>query len=363
MTKKINVKLSDKSHQIIIGNDALQNAVEKINSLNLSKCLLVIDKNVIKHHSMLIRKTFALLNCKTFSYILNANEKNKSLTETGKIYKFLIDNYFDRNSIIIAIGGGITGDLAGFAASTFLRGIQFIQIPTTLLSMVDSSVGGKTGINFNSKKNMVGTFYQPEMVVVYPEFLSTLPKRELYSGAGEIFKYAFLTDFNNYYFLKNNLKKLFSSSAISIEKTIYTCLKIKVGIVENDEKEISGLRKILNLGHTFAHAFEAESNYKINHGQAVIGGIFCSLFLSQILGYMQMERLNKFLNDFNFIKLNPGLKSINSGSVFNLMSSDKKSISCQKRFVLLVDVGNIITDVKASKAHVIYAIEKMKEII
>lgn len=363
MTKKIIINLSDKSHHIIIGKEALEYTVKQVNSFNASKCLLVIDKNVLKYHSILIRKTFALLKSKVFIYPLHATEKNKSLNETGKIYQFLIDNYFDRNSILIAIGGGITGDISGFAASTFLRGIRLIQMPTTLLSMVDSSVGGKTGINFSDKKNMVGTFYQPEFISVYPEFLSTLPKSELYSGTGEIFKYCFLTDNNNYDFLKSNLVKLFSSKKFDIEKVIYSCVKIKAGVVENDEKEIGGLRKILNLGHTFAHAFEVTSNYKINHGQAVTGGIFCSLFLSQILGYIQIESLNKFLNDFSFLKLNQRLKNINPDLVFDVMKSDKKNFSGKIRFVLIQDVGNIITDVKVSKVQVITAIEKMKGMI
>ena len=241
---------------------------------------------LLRFHSLLIRKTFALLDCKVSTYTFSANEKNKSLAQTEKIYKFLTDNAFDRNSIIVALGGGITGDIAGYVASTYMRGIRFIQIPTTLLSMVDSSVGGKTGVNFNHKKNMIGTFYQPDFVAIYPEFLSTLPKRELHSGAGEIFKYAFLADIKNYNLLKNNLSKLFSNKLFDIENTIQSCLKIKANVVENDEKEITGLRKILNLGHTFAHAFEVESNYKLKHGEAVIGGIFCALFLSEILGYI-----------------------------------------------------------------------------
>jgi len=169
----------------------LLKTVEKINKLSVSKCLLIVDQNVLKYHSLLIRKTFALLDCKVYNYTYSANEKNKSLTQIEKIYKFISNNSFDRNSIIVALGGGITGDIAGYAASTFMRGIKFIQIPTTLLSMVDSSVGGKTGVNLNNQKNMIGTFYQPELVAIYPDFLTTLPNRELKSGAGEIFKYSF----------------------------------------------------------------------------------------------------------------------------------------------------------------------------
>jgi 3-dehydroquinate synthase len=363
MAKIINVKLSDKNYQIIIDNDSLLKAVEKINKLSPSKCLLITDKNVLKYHSLLIRKTFAQLDCKVYNYSFTATEKNKSLGQTENIYKYLSDNSFDRNSIIVALGGGITGDIAGYAASTFMRGIKFIQIPTTLLSMVDSSVGGKTGVNFQNQKNVIGTFYQPELVAIYPDFLSSLPKRELQSGAGEIFKYSFLADNKNYFLLKNSLEKLFAIESYNIEKTIYACLKIKASIVENDEKEITGLRKILNLGHTFAHAFEVESKYKLKHGEAVIGGIFCALFLSEILGYMTNEKLNVILKDFRFIKPHKILSSLNPDSVFNAMGSDKKSYSGKIRFVTVEDIGNIVIDVVSDKSSVLAAFERMKRLI
>lgn len=363
MAKVINVRLSDKSYPILIGNDSLSKTVEKINKLSVSKCLLIVDQNVLKFHSLIIRKTFAQLDCKAFNYTFSVNEKNKSLAQTEKIYKFLTDNSFDRHSIIVALGGGITGDIAGYAASTFMRGIRFIQIPTTLLSMVDSSVGGKTGVNFNHQKNMIGTFYQPDFVAIYPKFLATLPKRELFSGAGEIFKYAFLADIKNYNLLKNNLSKLFSNKSFNIEKTILSCLRIKTNVVENDEKEITGLRKILNLGHTFAHAFEAESNYNLRHGEAVIGGVFCALFLSENLGYMSRERLKFFLEDFSFIKPNKKLGAMNEDLVFNSMGSDKKSAMGKKSFVLIKDIGDIIVDAIPEKSSVFAAIKNMKKLI
>lgn len=363
MPKVINLKLTDKNYPILIGNDSLSKTLERINTLSVSKCLLIADQNVSKYHSFLIRKTFALLDCKVYNYSFYANEKNKSLVTTEKIYKFLSENSFDRNSMIVALGGGITGDIAGYTASTFMRGIQLIQIPTTLLSMVDSSVGGKTGVNFNNRKNMIGTFYQPKFVAIYPGFLSTLPKRELQSGAGEIFKYSFLADKKNYNLLKDGLTNLFSTGSFDIEKTIHTCLRIKANIVENDEKEVTGLRKILNLGHTFAHSFEVESNYSLKHGEAVIGGIFCALFLSEILGYITEEKLKGILKDFSFIKPHKNLALMNVNSVVNLMSNDKKSSMGHNKFVLLEDIGNIVVDVVSAKSSVLNSIEKMKNLI
>jgi 3-dehydroquinate synthetase len=209
---------------------------------------------------------------------------------------------------------------------------------------------------------LIGTFYQPEFVAVYPEFISTLPKRELISGAGEIFKYAFLADDKNYNLLRKSLLQLFSSKSFDIGKTIYDCLKIKTNIVENDEKEITGLRKILNFGHTFAHAFEVESNYKLKHGEAVVGGIYCALFLSENLGYITQDKLNSILNDFNFITPDRKLSLLNSDSIFTSMSKDKKNRSGEKRFVLINDIGNIVVDVVSEKSSILKAIEKMNSL-
>lgn len=363
MAKQIKVNLKDKNYPIIIGENSLAKAIEKINKSTVSKCLLIIDKNVLKYHSMFVRKYFALINCKVYTYTFLATEKNKSLQQTEKIYKFLIENFFDRNSIIVAVGGGITGDIAGFAASTYMRGIKFIQVPTTLLSMVDSSVGGKTGVNFNQQKNIIGSFYQPELVAISPNFLSTLPKRELYSAAGEIFKYAFLADEGNYNLLKNSLSKLFTRQSFNVDKTIIACLKIKTSIVENDEKETTGLRKILNLGHTFAHAFEVQSNYKLKHGEAVIGGLYCALFLSESLGYLSTEILNKFLTDFVFIKPKKELLGLDADLVFQSMSGDKKNSLGKIKFVLIEEIGNIVVDATTQKSFVLDSIERMKELI
>jgi len=363
MAKQIKVNLKDKSYPIIIGENSSAKAIETINKSTVSKCLLIIDTNVFKYHSMFIRKNFALINCKVYTYTFVATEKNKSLQQTEKIYKFLFENSFDRNSIIVAVGGGITGDIASFAASTYLRGIKFIQVPTTLLAMVDSSVGGKTGVNFNQQKNIIGSFYQPELVTINPNFLSTLPKRELYSAAGEIFKSAFLADEKNYDLLKNSLYKLFVRQSFNIDKTIFACLKIKTSIVENDEKETTGLRKILNLGHTFAHAFEVQSNYKLKHGEAVIGGIYCALFLSESLGYLSTKRLNKFLTDFAFIKPKQNLIGLNSNWVFQSMSNDKKNSLGKIKFVLIEEIGNIVVDATSQKSLVLDSIERMKKLI
>lgn len=361
--KTIKIKLTEKSYSVFIDANSLSKLTEKINSGLTTKCLLIIDSNVEKYHSNFLRTTFADLNCKLFKYVLKATEQNKSLKQVENIFKFLSDNYFDRNSIIISVGGGITGDISAFVASTFMRGINYYQVPTTLLSMVDSAVGGKTGVNFNNRKNLVGSFYQPSGVFINFRFLSSLPKKEIFSGSGEIFKYCFLADQKNYNLLKNNLNNIFNNIPVDFERTVESCLRIKSNIVYQDEKEVTGLRKILNLGHTFAHAFEIQSNYKLKHGEAVIAGVFCALFLSETLGYISRERLDKFISDFNFIKLNKIIYDLEEEEVYKKMVGDKKNLSGKIKLVLLENIGKIIVDVEADKSVIIDSIRKIRSLV
>ncbi len=361
--KKIKVNLLKNSYTVFVDKNSLSQLVEDLNSSSCSKCLFVIDKNVDKYHSKLIRNLVASIDKQNYKYLFNATEKNKTLSEVDKIYKFLSENFFTRDSAIVSIGGGITGDLAAFAASTYMRGINLYQVPTTLLSMVDSSVGGKTGVNYKSKKNLIGSFYQPKGVYVNPDFLTSLTDREIISGAGEIFKYSFLADFEINNLIKKSLYKIFNKDLNDIEKTILACVKIKAGIVEKDETESSGLRKILNLGHTFAHAFESVSGFRLKHGEAVIGGIYCALFLSESIGYLDSKLLDKFISDFNFIRINKILKTIDEEMIYDKMHSDKKNIGNKIRLVLLQDIGSIVVDVHSEKKVIIGSFKRMKELI
>lgn len=190
--------------------------------------------------------------------------------------------------------------------------------------------------------------------------MSTLPQRELISGAGEIFKYAFLADAKNYKKLKLSLYKLFTYENINLNSTIKSCIEIKSNIVMQDEKEITGLRKILNLGHTFAHAFEVTSYYKLKHGEAVVGGIFCAFFISESLGLISKNMLFKYLSDFYFIKLNRIFKTLPLEEIYKSMLSDKKNIGNKIRLVLLADVGNIVVDVISEKPTILESLERLK---
>ena len=248
---------------------------------------------------------------------------------------------------MISIGGGITGDVSGFAASIFKRGLKFINIPTTLLSQVDSSVGGKTGVNHKYGKNLIGSFYQPSLVISDINFLKSLPKRELICGYGEILKHAIIADKKFFTFLDINGSQILNLKSPLIEKAIFKSCSIKKKVVEADEKEM-GIRKILNFGHTFAHAYEATLGYskKLNHGEAVILGIKTAAkfsLLNKILDIKEFELIENHLNKLNLpsnITKFFSIKDLNR--ILSFMKKDKKNIIRQINLVLLKKIGSPI---------------------
>ena len=361
--KKINVNLKSNSYPIFIGSSAHQQIPVLTEKYELNKnIVIVVDENVERQHSDKIKKISLITGGKKNIYILKPGERSKSFTELNRIYSFLLDNNYGRDTLIIAIGGGVTGDLAGYAAATFMRGVQLAHIPTTLLASVDSAIGGKTGINFEKKKNMIGAFYQPKFVLIDTGFLKTLPKEEMISGAGEIIKYAYLSDKNFFSFILNNINNIISGDEKVLGKSILTSASIKASVVSQDEKE-TGLRKILNLGHTFAHAFETELNFKIKHGQAVIAGIIAALNLSNILNLLPDGRLSELLTLPVKIKLPNKLAGLNNDKLFNIMLHDKKNRNGKIKFVLLSDVGKLFIDGEAEKRNVFNALDRMKKMI
>ncbi len=362
MHKKLKVNLKENPYNIFIGNsiiEKIENYIEK--NLIHKNVLIIIDEKVFTLHKKLLkvfsRKNFSKLNF----YSVRVRESVKSYGSLLKVHSFLLEKNYGRDTTIIAIGGGVIGDLAGFAASIYMRGVHLVQIPTTLLASVDSSVGGKTGINFNGMKNIIGAFYQPKLVLVDTTFLSTLPKQELTSGLGEIVKYSYLWDKNFFNYLHNNFLEIYKLNEKVLCKIIYNSLLIKSTIVAQDEKEGS-VRKILNLGHTFAHAFESYSNFKVKHGQAVVAGLAASLYLSNQLGIINNEDLIKYLSLPASIKIGSFLKSVDNKKIVDFMKSDKKNVDGKNRFVLLKNVGEILLDVEAENSQINSVINKTKKL-
>ncbi len=342
---RLQVKTKSKNYPIIIGKNILSKipGLLKKSNLEFLQCLIIVDSNVPKK---LVKSLLnSLMHKKRTIYYFKANEKNKNQKSVNKILAILLKKNFNRNDCLISIGGGITGDVSGFAASTFKRGLTFVNIPTTLLSQVDSSIGGKTGINTIHGKNLVGSFYQPSLVISDINFLKSLPKRELTCGYAEIFKHSLIADKKFFLFLDKNKSKILNLESPYIEKAIYKSCSIKKKIVESDEKETS-LRKILNFGHTFAHAYEATLNYskKLNHGEAVILGIEIASKFSLSNKILNINEFQLIENHIKKIQLNNNIdklfskKDINKILIF--MTKDKKNTTKKINLILLKKIGN-----------------------
>jgi len=349
------------TYPVFIGSDILQSLPEILEKYNLNKnVFIVIDENVEKIYGKEIDKLVNSWANRSSKFILKATERSKSISTIKKIYTALADNEFGRDTLLISVGGGITGDVAGYCAATYMRGIQVVHVPTTLLASVDSSIGGKTGVNFYNRKNLVGSFYQPQLVIIDTIFFQTLPAAEIKSGAGEIIKYVFLSNKKFYNYLQQNFNKLLLLNSNVLNKVISESVLIKAAVVSQDEKE-TGLRKILNFGHTFAHAFESHSGYKIKHGEAVVGGIIAALFLSHRLKFFSTEKLKSYLKFLSNYKLPASIKKINNNDIIEFMRLDKKKSVDRIQFVLLKDIGNLIIDAEIEKKDVFYALVRMKD--
>jgi len=341
---KLLIKTNSQKYPIYIGSNLIQK-IDRImneNSIAFKKCLLVVDENIPKKFVFKIKKT---LNKKLlYIHYFKANEKNKNQKSINKITEILLKKNFTRQDCLIAIGGGITGDVSGFAASIFKRGLRFINIPTTLLSQVDSSIGGKTGINSIHGKNLIGSFYQPILVISDSTFLKSLPKREITCGYGEILKHSLISNKKSYEFLNKNIQNILNLKSPFIELAIQESCRVKKEVVEKDEKE-RNLRKVLNFGHTFAHAYEASLNYskKLNHGEAVLLGIKSAVSFSY---------KNKLLNKKDYVSINEHLKisklptnlknyfsKKNINKILTYMTKDKKNNSNKINLILLKRIG------------------------
>lgn len=355
--KKINIELENNPCGIFYGSGCFKEITNLIKSKNLSSNVFaVIDNNFYEKWEKTIHRNLENKFHK-FNFIkIKVSEKTKSFDTLQKILKNLVDNNYSRDTLIISIGGGITGDIAGFAASIFSRGVKYIQVPTTLLAAVDSAIGGKTGVNFGNTKNIIGSIYQPEFVLIDTNFLKTLPAKEILCGMGEIIKYAYLTNEKFYTFVLKNIDKIFTLDKKTIEFIISECAGFKGSVVEADEKEL-GLRKILNLGHTFAHGIEVEQNYRIKHGEAVIIGLACAFYLSNKTGLLKDERFKRYSLLINKFKDRIKISSYNKHKIFGIMQRDKKNRDNKIKFVLLKKAGVIVLDYEAENELVFESID------
>lgn len=333
---EIKVKTASGEYSVHIGNQILKEKLTELYPEVLDKVFAAVDSEVWKLHSEHINSVLHEIADNVHLYIIPSGESSKSTEEWVKITAYMLENGIRRNVPLIAIGGGVTGDLAGFAASTVMRGVPLIHVPTTLLAMTDSAVGGKTGINHKSGKNLVGTFYQPECVIADTAFLSTLPQHEWVNGLSEVLKYACISDENLFTLCeqipKESLKQMPEELLYNI---VVSSVHVKADVVTRDEKE-SGIRAWLNFGHTFAHALEKWTGYgTISHGEAVFIGMLAAIRFSNNMGSV----LNpiRILAFHPLYKIEIDKKNISTDTLITNMSSDKKKTSSSLKLVLLKD--------------------------
>ena len=350
-TIKINVKTKSRNYSIVIGTGIVYKISKLLNenSIKFSKCLIVADNKVPKYFIKKIVKSLSKKQITT--YFFNARETNKNQFSVNKILKILLKKNFHRNDCLISIGGGITGDVSGYVSSIFKRGIKFINIPTTLLAQVDSSLGGKVGINSIHGKNLIGSFYQPSLVISDTNFLKTLPEREIICGYGEILKHSLILNKKFFLFLNNNAKKIINLESPFIQKAIKESCLIKKSVIQKDEIE-KDLRKILNFGHTFAHAYEASLKYskKLNHGEAVLLGIMSASKFSynnNLLSKNDFKLIQNHLVDYKLpINLKKFFISKDVKKILSFIEKDKKNSDKKINLVLLKKIGKPVYNLK-----------------
>ncbi len=338
----IPIDLNERSYNIYV--DESTSFTDKLKEMFPKSTFVLITNDTIKKlYNSLIDEWDKSLGLIQFT--IKDGEQFKTLQTWNSILDFLLKSHLDRNTVVIAFGGGVVGDIAGFAASSFLRGINYVQVPTTLLAMVDSSVGGKTGVNHDMGKNLIGAFYQPKLVWVDQTFLKTLPTKEFNAGYGEVFKYAFIGRNEMFNFISTKHDKILEQKKLTLSEAIIRSIKIKAQIVSEDEKE-SGKRALLNLGHTFGHSLERFFQYKgILHGEAIYWGIVCAVNLAKRIKLIPNEYFSEFDDMLQKLSLPKLPSKPDCKELYKHMFSDKKVLAGMIRFVLPVKPGvSVIKD-------------------
>lgn len=350
---KVNVELKEASYEILIGQGMIEPLKALIARRGFSKrALIVSDQTVGELYGNQILAAIKECGLDGDLALIEAGEHTKSLAAAELLYAKAITHGLDRNSVIIALGGGVVGDLTGFVAATYLRGVPFVQIPTSLLAQVDSSVGGKVAVNHALGKNLIGAFYQPKAVLMDLLMLDSLPKREIYTGLAEIIKYGIIDDAELFAYLDRHADEILALDRQALTRIIARSCEIKARVVSQDEKE-TGLRIILNFGHTIAHAIESDTGYlRYNHGEAVAIGMRGAALLSQAMGLIaeaDVLRVTAMLRKFH---LPICAEECVAENLFNVLFRDKKTVNGKINWVLMESVGSVRV-VKDVPAHLV----------
>jgi len=362
----VEVSLGDRSYRIEIGTKSIETFCQSILSAldDLSHAMVIADEAVESHWAMPIASSIAKAKTESGDEVrvnlmsVPSGETSKSIEQVDKLWQWMLESSCDRRSAVIAIGGGVIGDLAGFAAATFTRGIRFVQVPTTLLAMVDSSVGGKTGINLPTAKNMVGAFWQPSLVCIDTAILSTLSDRDFRSGLGEVVKYGVIDDVEFFMWLEENASALADRDDDAVRYAVAKSCESKASVVGEDERETSGRRAILNYGHTFAHAIEATAGYgNILHGEAVAIGMQMAANLAIELKLCEPDLLDRQTKLLKACGLPTTFAAADPEAMLPVMRRDKKVSHGNLRFVLPERIGSVMLLGDIQESGVVNAIQ------
>ena len=369
---KINVRLDEsvattqpaaRSYTIHVGDTILQDIGGLLKTDCVQRAVIVSDQSVNATHAKTVAEALQDAAITIDQLTIPSGEASKSLAEAERLWNEFARLKIDRKTAILAVGGGVIGDLTGFVAATFSRGLDFWQVPTTLVAQVDSAIGGKTGVNLPAGKNLVGAFWQPRGVVADISTLATLPDREYVSGLAEVVKYGMILDTDFFHWLEDNALRVKDREKRSVAHIVRRSAELKTLVVERDEREITGLRACLNYGHTFAHAFETATGYgTLLHGEAVSLGMMAAASLAcsmNRIDQLVVDRQQKLLETLGLPVSTTTLNGIEDNDLLGIMSRDKKSIGGKLRFILPSTIGEVETVDNVCHEFVISAINKL----
>lgn len=360
MANRLTINYEKKPCYDIVFASDFSGLLEELQDLNIKerRAAVIADSNTVSLYGEEV-KNLLDGNCKkVILYSFPAGEEHKTLDTVKEIYKTLIEEKYDRKDLLIALGGGVVGDVTGYTAATYLRGVDFIQIPTTLLAQSDSSIGGKTGVDFDGYKNMVGAFYMPKLVYMNISTLKTLDDRQFFSGFAEVMKHGLIKDAIFYEWLLDNLYEIQDRDLDVLEEMVMRSCAVKKLVVEKDPKE-QGDRALLNFGHTIGHAIEKAKNFQMLHGECIALGAVAAAFISWKHNWLSMEEYYEIRDMFVPFNLPISIDDIDPEEILALTKSDKKMAAGQIRFVLLKKVGKALIDTTVSDEDILNALKEI----
>jgi 3-dehydroquinate synthase len=338
----VKIQTRDNTYNIRIGPNLLNQTGQQLRDLGFTDKVIIITDSIVNDlYANTVEDNLKQNGLEVSTLVIPPGENQKSLRTAANLYTKLCNVNAERSTPIVALGGGVIGDLAGFVAATYMRGIPLIQIPTTLLAQVDSSIGGKVAVNSGTLKNMIGSFYQPKLVISDISLLKTLDSRQIGNGLAEIIKYGIIRDANFFSYIENNIDSIRALNDGIVEEAIFRSVQIKTHFVELDEQDLS-TRQILNFGHTVGHGIESASHFKISHGEAIALGMIAAIKISFNIGILEKAELIRLVSLIKYARLPFKMPSRKIDRIIESLSHDKKILNGRTRFILIEGIGNAL---------------------